>query len=121
MAKMVFSLRNVPDDEAGAVRGLLSENEIEFYETRSGNWGISAPGLWLRDPGDYRRARALIDAYESERGEQERARYRKMKAEGRHRTLVDAVKEQPLQFLLYLAFALFILYVSIVPFFEFGK
>ena len=41
MSKLLFRLRNVPDDEAEEVRQLLEEHGIETYETDAGNWGIS--------------------------------------------------------------------------------
>ena len=43
MSKLLFRLRNVPDDEADEVRELLTQHSIEFYETGAGNWGISMP------------------------------------------------------------------------------
>ena len=121
MGKLVFSLRNVPDDEAEAVRTLLAQNRIDFYETSAGNWGISTPALWLSDPADLDRARGLIDAYEKQRSEDERARYASLKAAGKQRRLIDALKESPLRTVLYIGFSLFILYVSLAPFFELGK
>ena len=39
MAKILFRLNGVSDDEANDVRELLSNNAIDFYETSPGNWG----------------------------------------------------------------------------------
>ena len=33
MAKLLFKLNSVPDDEAEEIRALLAEAEINFYET----------------------------------------------------------------------------------------
>ncbi|MEE3087569.1 MAG: DUF6164 family protein, partial [Pseudomonadota bacterium] len=41
MAKLLFRMRDVPDDEAEEVRELLTQNKITFFETFAGNWGIS--------------------------------------------------------------------------------
>jgi hypothetical protein len=67
MAKIVFRLAGVGDDEAQDVRTLLQEAGIEFYETSAGRWQISLAALWLRHDDDFQRARALIDAYQDER------------------------------------------------------
>ena len=67
MAKLLFNLRNVPDDEAEEVRALLSGHGLDWYETRAGLWGLGAPALWLRDADDYPRARGLLDDYQQAR------------------------------------------------------
>jgi len=76
MAKLLFNLRNVPDDEAAEVRALLDEQGLDWYETQPGAFGISAAGLWLRDATDYPRARQALDAYQARRREQARLRAR---------------------------------------------
>ena len=38
MSKLLFKLRNVPDDEALEVRELLELNDIDYFETTPGNW-----------------------------------------------------------------------------------
>jgi hypothetical protein len=67
MAILLFSLRGVPDDEAYEVRGLLTEQQIDFYETSAGNWGISMPALWLRDHAQLAQARELLANYQQQR------------------------------------------------------
>lgn len=118
MAKLVFSLRNVPDDEAEAIRTLLSRHGLEFYETSAGSWGISTPAIWLRHDDDLAHARTLIEAYQQRRSTEQRAQYHSLRAMGQHRTLLDVLKENPTRVILYVAFVLFLLYVSLVPFFE---
>ena len=73
MSKLLFKLRNVPDDEALEVRELLELNDIDYFETTPGNWGISMPGLWLHDADDFPRARALLDDYQADRAQRERS------------------------------------------------
>lgn len=121
MGKIVFKLRNVPDDEAEAIRTLLTEHGIPFYETTAGSWGIAMPAIWLREADDYEKARNLIDIYEEQRSKEQRAHFETLKASGSQRKFLDVVRENPLQVLLYTAFALFILYLSVIPFFELGK
>lgn len=120
MAKLLFSLRNVPEDEADDVRELLEDNHIEFYETSAGNWGISVPAIWLQDKAEYKRAKALIDAYEKERFIEQRAIYEQLKREGQHRTFLDIIKENPLRFILYITIILLLLYFSTRPFINLG-
>jgi hypothetical protein len=120
MSKQIFKLRNVPDDEAEEIRQLLTESNIDFYETPAGNWGISMPAFWLNDENEHKaeRAKDLIKAYQVERGIRKREEYKQLKREGKHRTLVDAIREQPMQFLVYLAIAALIIYLSTKPFLD---
>ena len=67
MPTLIFRLRNVPDDKAGAVRALLDHNGFQSYETSAGNWGIATPAIWLTDGQDVPRARALIEDYQRTR------------------------------------------------------
>ena len=49
MAKLLFKLRGVPDDEADDVRQLLEENGMRVYETSAGTWGTGVPAIWLQE------------------------------------------------------------------------
>lgn len=116
MAKLIFSLRNVPEDEAEDIRALLNEHGIEYYETSAGNWGISVPAIWLHNKEDYTKTRALIDAYQKERFVTQRTLFEQSKHEGKNRTLLDIIREDPLRFILYIAIIIVLLYFSIKPF-----
>ncbi|WP_305907247.1 DUF6164 family protein [Methylomarinum sp. Ch1-1] len=120
MSTLLFSLQGVPEDEADEVRALLSDNGIDFYETSAGNWGISMPALWLRDPDELPTAQRLLHAYQQKRCAEQRALYEQLKKEGKNKRLFDVVKEKPLQFLLYSGFIALIVYVSIKLLFELG-
>ena len=117
----VFDLRGVPDDEADEVRTLLTNNKIDFYETSAGNWGISVPAIWLHDDVHLEKAKQLITQYQQQRFSKARGEYTQQNREGRNRTILDVVKEDPVRFTLYLAIALFILVLSIKPFVDLGK
>jgi len=121
MAAFLFSYRNVPDDEIDAVLKLLQDNGIDFYETPPGNWGISAGGIWLRDAARLEAARELLTAYQQQRRAEAREAYEVMRREGSLPTLFDRVRAEPLRFLLYLAAILLILYLSTMPFIDFGR
>jgi hypothetical protein len=117
MAKLLFRLRNVPDDEAEDVRQLLKANDLSFYETSAGNWGISMPGLWLHHDADFEVANALLKQYQAERQIRAREDYRKAKAEGTAETQWQRFKAEPLLVSLCLGAALFLLYISITLFY----
>lgn len=119
MAKLLLSLRGVPDVETDEICQMLTEHNIAFYETPAGRWGISAPGLWLRDDEDYERAKQLFDEYQQQRYRSEREKFAQLKREGRQRTLVDIIKEDPMRFIVYLLLVGVILYFSIHPFLHF--
>ena len=121
MAKIIFKLRSVSDDEADDVRQLLNDNHIDFYESPAGNWGISLHALWLHDDDDYQRAKKLIDTYQRERSERVRMERQQQIERGEHETFVQRLLNRPLQVFLVLAFIAFILYVSVMPFLGMGK
>lgn len=110
MSKLLFKLRNVPDDEAEEVRALLSEHQIDFYETSAGNWGISLPALWIRDEARYQQARKLLDIYQAERSARVREEYTRLKQEGKHKTVLDSFRENPFAFIAYLFIVYALLY-----------
>jgi len=120
MAVLLFSLRNVPDDEADAVRALLSENDIDFFETSAGNWGISAPGIWLKDSARYERAKELLEGFQQSWAKVQKEKYRQLAQNGEINTVFNHLKQNPLQVIVYIAIVLFILYVSINPYVNFG-
>lgn len=120
MATLLFRLNGVPDDEAADIRELLEQNDIEFYETDAGRWGISVAAIWLRDDTHLAQARQLIDAYEEERTRKARAAYEELRRENRHDTLLRRFLRQPVQIILYLAVIAGILYLMLAPFLHFG-
>ncbi len=112
MAKLLFSLRGVPEDEAEEVRELLNSHAVDYYETDAGNWGISMPALWVHDDETYAIARRLLDEYQHRRFIQQRAYYEQQKRLGRQRTCWHLLPERPLQVILSLGFIAFIVYLS---------
>lgn len=120
MPVKLFSLRNVPHDEAEEVRALLTKHAIDYYETPAGMWGISMPAIWLQDEDQLARAKSLLEAYQRARAEHARGAYAQLKAEGKHRTVFDALRENPLRFILYICVAAALLYISTKPFLSLG-
>ena len=114
MSTLLFSLRGVAEDEAEEVRDLLTANELDYYETSAGNWGVSMPAIWLINNEDLGKARQLLAEYQ-----QQRMLIQRKKAD-QTLSFVSSVKEKPLRFIVYLIAMLFVLYVSIKMVFEFG-
>lgn len=113
---LIFKLHNVDDEEADAVRALLREHAIDFYETQPNHWGISQGGLWVRDPALHARAKALIDAYQQERQVRIRALYAEREQAGLRETLWTRLRASPLQVLFPLLVALAIVVLMLAPF-----
>jgi hypothetical protein len=113
MAKILFRLRGVPDDEAEEVRELLAARGIDHYETPPGNWGISMPAIWLRDESRLDEARALLDEYQRNRQARAREEYDRLKREGRHPQILDKLRQEPLNVVVSLAVVALVLYVSV--------
>lgn len=120
MAILLFSLRGIPEDEAYEVRELLTEHQIDFYETSAGNWGISMPALWLRDHSELEKARQLLNAYQQQRYAEQHEIYLQLKRTGRHKTLRRAFTEKPLLYGLSVLTMLLIIYASIKLVLELG-
>ncbi|MES9991614.1 MAG: DUF6164 family protein [Candidatus Thiodiazotropha sp.] len=60
----MFSLKNVPEAEANAIRRLLAQAKIKFYETPSTL--ITDGAIWVYEETDIANAIELIDKYEIE-------------------------------------------------------
>jgi hypothetical protein len=120
MPELLFKLRGVPDDEAEDIRQLLNDRGIDYYETHASGWGISMPGIWLHDAGRLEEAKSVIDAYQKERARLARERYEQQKRDGESESVIGRVLRHPIQFLLLTMALLFILYISLRPFLQFG-
>ncbi len=118
MAKQLFKLRNVPDDEAHEVRTLLAEHDIDTYETTSGFWGTAVPAIWLRDEAQLEAAKQLIETYQQKRSTTARLHYEQQCKEGTARSTLDIIKENPSKYGLYILGVLAVLYFSFVPLFN---
>ena len=117
MSKLLFRLRHVPGDEAREVRELLEANDIEYFETSAGMFGISFPAIWLSRDRQFETARRLLDEYQEQRRERIRSQYRQARERGEARTVMDNLRENPARFLGSLALAVLVLYLSLRFFF----
>ena len=120
MPILLFPMRGVPEDEADEVRALLDEHHIDYYETYAGNWGVSTPGLWLRDDAALLEAKALLNMYQAQRYQNAHAQYQELRQQGQHATFWRNFKERPLLLLGYLFAMALVMYASIKLLFEIG-
>jgi len=120
MSTLLFSLRGVPDDEADDIRELLTENNIDYYETSAGNWGISMPALWVNNNEQIIEAQKLLNQYHQQRAITQREIYEQLKKERGNRQFTHALTKNPIRFIVYTGAIALILYVSIKMLFEFG-
>ena len=121
MSVLLFRLNGVPDDEAYDIRELLNNNDLSYYETSAGKWGISTAAIWLTDNNQLQKAQLLIEEYEQERLLRARKEFEQLKDEGKIDNLFDKFRQNPIQFVCYFAIIVLIAYVSIKPFITFGN
>ena len=118
MAKLLYKLYGVPEDEADDIRELMEQHGIEYYETSAGRWQISMAGIWIRHNEDFPRARDLLDAYHEERYRQSRAAYLQQVAEGTADTFMRRLMREPLRVLIYILAVAFIVFFTVFPFIQ---
>lgn len=121
MTTLLLNLRQVPDDEADEVRALLDEHQIPYYETAPSLWGISSGGIWLNNPADREKAKALMVNYQQERTLRAREKFEQARQEGRAPTLASQLRAHPLRALATLLVVLVLLLVTLVPFLTLGN
>lgn len=110
MAKLLFKLNGVTDEEANFVRARLDEAGVDYYETSQGRFGISLAGIWLRNADDYDQARTLLNAIQQDWLEEVR----------QHPipTMGQRFIESPLRFILTLIAIIAIASLTLIPFLE---
>lgn len=97
MAKLLLNLRNVPEDEADDVRGLLEAHRIDFHETPPSLWGISAGGIFVTHDAAFAEARRLMTDYQRQRQVRVRAEHAAAVRDGSAATFRTELREQPLR------------------------
>ena len=113
---MLFKLRFVPEDEAQDIRELLTDNEIDYYETSAGVMGISMPALWLKTDSLLEKAKQLIDEYQEQRAHLAQTEYNTQKEGGTNKSMLDLFKEDPRRFIGYSIAIIALIYFSVIIF-----
>lgn len=120
MAKLLMQLNGSPDDEVEEIRILLNDNNIDFYETDAGRWGISVAGFWLKDESQWHNAITLLHDYQQQRSARVRAEFEELRQRNEHDTLLRRFLRNPLAMIFNLIILLVILYFSLFPFLDFS-
>ena len=117
MPHLLLKLNSVPEDELIDVRRLLDENDINYYETDAGRFGISLAAIWLPDSVDPERATELLDRYQEQRYQQAREIYEQQQRDGTAETFLLKALRSPIRTVIYIAAILAVLFFTVMPFF----
>lgn len=121
MAIRLMSLRGVPDDELDDICVLFDKHEISFYVTPPGNWFISAGAIWLENHGQLQQAYDLLNTYQQQRRQRTQNEFAESRKKGWLVGVIEKIIENPVRFIGYLIIIGFILYISVIPFIDFGR
>jgi len=121
MAIRLMSLRSVPDDELEEICALLDKHTISYHVSPPGNWYISAGAIWLNDQNQLQQAQALLNSYQQQRSQQAHDEFVESRQKGEQAGIIDRIIENPVRFIGYLIIIGFILYITLMPFIDFGK
>lgn len=116
MAKKLYPLRNVPDDETEEMRILLREHDIDFHETSSGFFGIGTAAIWVNNVAQFDLAKELITGYQKQRFAQSHQHYLEQKAAGIQTRFGDLYRRNPATVITYILIALFLIILMTLPF-----
>lgn len=116
MARLLFRLNGVGEDEAQQIRQLLEQHEVAFYETHAGRWGISLAAIWLRHDDEFDAVRQLILDSQQQRRIQLRHEFEEKLRNGEIPDWRQRLVERPVDFIA-VAFAISaILAIMLWPF-----
>lgn len=118
MAKLLFRLNQVPEDEAEDIRQLLDHGNIDIFETSAGFWGLGVAAIWLRDNEQLSQAQKLIDDYQQQRETRMRADYDARVAAGEEPGFWQHNLQHPMRLLGIAAFVILLLVVMLLPFWK---
>ncbi|EIK45636.1 hypothetical protein O59_001275 [Cellvibrio sp. BR] len=116
MARLLFKLAQVPDDEAQEIRMLLNEHQINYYETDAGFFRVGLDAIWLADGAQEQRARELIHAYQAERAIRQQQNYAQLVEAGQVPSLWQHFCAQPLRFMALVIAIIFVAGLTLLPF-----
>ncbi len=117
MAKLLFKLNSVPDDEADDIREILTQADIDFYETSSGMLGLSFAAIWLKEESEYPQASEIINKYQEQRLIQARANRQTLIANNEHIPYWQSLLATPFRVIGVVIFVLIVTYLTVSPFF----
>lgn len=116
MAKLLFKLAQVPDDEASEIRALLDEHHIHYYETDAGFFRVGLDAIWLAESAQEEQARELIRAYQAERCVRQQENYAQLVEAGQVPNVWQNFRAQPIRFVALVVAIIFVAALMVVPF-----
>lgn len=116
MARLLFKLAQVPDDEAAEIRALLSEHQIRYYETDAGFFRVGLDAIWLADGDQEEQARELIRAYQAERVIRQQQNYAQLVEAGQVPGVWQHFCAQPIRFIASAIAIVFVAGLTLLPF-----
>ena len=119
MAKLLFKMYGVPEDEIEDVRALCEQHELEVYETEMGRWGIGIAAIWLRNNEQYEQAKEVLEEYQQQRFANAQESRREVEKFNLMQGLYVKFKQDPDRFFLSLLGMAAILGLSLYPFLTF--
>lgn len=117
MAKLLYKLSGVPDDEVEEIRQMLEKNEFDYYETSSGLLGLSFAGIWLKQDEQFDDAKKALDDYHQQRYRSAQEKRELEKRNGENLTLWESFKLSPIRTTLAALFVIAVMYLAISPFY----
>ena len=116
MARLLFKLAQVPDDEAQEIRALLDEHQIPYYETNAGFFRVGLDAIWLADAAVEERARELLREYQTERLMRQRQNYAQLVEAGQVPSVWQYFCAQPIRFIASALAIIFVAGLTLIPF-----
>ena len=116
MARLLFKLAQVPQDEASEIRALLDEHQIHYYETDAGFFRVGLDAIWLADGAQEEQARELIRAYQAERCVRQQQNYAQLVEAGQVPSVWQHFCAQPIRFVALVLAIIFVAGLTLVPF-----
>jgi hypothetical protein len=111
MARRLLDLRGVPDDEHAALRRVLDDAGVDYYELPPSAFGISAGSLWIRDDSEFDKARTVFERFQADWADRARR-------EAPVEPLGLQIRRRPLRIVGYALAALFIVLLMAWPIVE---
>ncbi len=116
MARLLFKLAQVPDDEAHEIRELLNRENIRFYETDAGFFRVGLDAIWLADEEQEVHARELLLAYQQERNQRQQENYARLVEAGQVPSVWQHFCAQPVRFAAFVVAIIFVAGLTLLPF-----
>lgn len=116
MARLLFKLAQVPEDEAAEIRALLDEHQITYYETDAGFFRVGLDAIWLADSTQEERARELMREYQEERCVRQQQNYAQLVEAGQVPSVWQHFCAQPIRFIAAAIAIIFVAGLTLIPF-----